>query len=140
VARAGAGGCVVAGEVISPLLPEESHRVACTGRGGRHLAYRWGVRPLVAVVVIDEHDKVVYTEQVPEIAQEPDYAKALAAAGINIAGMEVLITPEQVKTFVDALPDAGAKMDTVNLDVEADQRVNIRRRPRSGRGYGTNWY
>jgi thiol peroxidase len=32
------------------------------------------------VVVIDEHDKVVYTEQVPEIAQEPDYAKALAAA------------------------------------------------------------
>lgn len=27
-----------------------------------------------------------------------------------------------------------------NLDVEADQRVNIRRRPRSGRGYGTNWY
>ncbi len=33
-----------------------------------------------AVVVIDEHDKVVYTEQVAEIAQEPDYAKALAAA------------------------------------------------------------
>jgi thiol peroxidase len=33
-----------------------------------------------AVVVIDEHDKVVYTEQVPEIAQEPDYAKALSAA------------------------------------------------------------
>ena len=33
-----------------------------------------------AIVVIDEHDKVVYTEQVPEIAQEPDYAKALAAA------------------------------------------------------------
>ena len=32
-----------------------------------------------AIVVIDEHDKVVYTEQVPEIAQEPDYAKALAA-------------------------------------------------------------
>ena len=32
-----------------------------------------------SVVVIDEHDKVVYTEQVPEIAQEPDYAKALAA-------------------------------------------------------------
>jgi thiol peroxidase len=33
-----------------------------------------------AVVVVDEHDKVVYTEQVPEIAQEPDYTKALAAA------------------------------------------------------------
>jgi thiol peroxidase len=33
-----------------------------------------------AVVVIDENDHVVYTEQVPEIAQEPDYEKALAAA------------------------------------------------------------
>ena len=32
-----------------------------------------------AIVVIDENGKVVYTEQVPEIAQEPDYEKALAA-------------------------------------------------------------
>jgi thiol peroxidase len=32
-----------------------------------------------AVVVIDETGKVIYTEQVPEIAQEPDYEKALAA-------------------------------------------------------------
>lgn len=32
-----------------------------------------------AIVVIDENDKVVYTEMVPEIAQEPDYDKALAA-------------------------------------------------------------
>jgi thiol peroxidase len=32
-----------------------------------------------AVVVLDENDSVVYTEQVPEIAQEPDYGKALAA-------------------------------------------------------------
>jgi len=32
-----------------------------------------------AVVVLDENDKVVYTEMVPEIAQEPDYNKALAA-------------------------------------------------------------
>lgn len=32
-----------------------------------------------SVVVMDENDKVVYTEQVPEIAQEPNYAKALAA-------------------------------------------------------------
>ncbi|MDT8387707.1 MAG: thiol peroxidase [Thiogranum sp.] len=32
-----------------------------------------------AIVVIDENDKVVYTELVPEIAQEPDYDKALAA-------------------------------------------------------------
>ena len=32
-----------------------------------------------AVVVLDEKGKVVYTELVPEIAQEPDYEKALAA-------------------------------------------------------------
>jgi len=32
-----------------------------------------------AVVVIDENDKVTYTELVPEIAQEPDYDAALAA-------------------------------------------------------------
>lgn len=32
-----------------------------------------------AIVVLDAADKVVYTEQVPEIGQEPDYAKALAA-------------------------------------------------------------
>jgi thiol peroxidase len=32
-----------------------------------------------AVVVIDEAGKVVYTEQVPEIAQEPKYDAALAA-------------------------------------------------------------
>jgi thiol peroxidase len=32
-----------------------------------------------AVVVLDEKDMVVYTQQVPEIAQEPDYAAASAA-------------------------------------------------------------
>lgn len=32
-----------------------------------------------AVVVVDESGKVVYTEQVPEIAQEPNYTAALAA-------------------------------------------------------------
>ncbi len=34
-----------------------------------------------AVVVIDDGDRVVYTELVPEIAQEPDYEKAIAALG-----------------------------------------------------------
>ena len=33
-----------------------------------------------AVIVLDENDVVVHAEQVPEIAQEPDYASALAAA------------------------------------------------------------
>ena len=32
-----------------------------------------------AVVVVDENNKVVYTELVPEIAQEPNYDSALAA-------------------------------------------------------------
>lgn len=48
----------------------------------------WGVEivdgPLAgllsrAVVVLDSAHRVVYAEQVPEIAQEPDYGKALAA-------------------------------------------------------------
>jgi len=34
-----------------------------------------------AVVVIDESGKVKYTEQVPEITQEPNYAAAIAALG-----------------------------------------------------------
>jgi thiol peroxidase len=33
-----------------------------------------------AVVVVDENDKVVYRQLVPEIGQEPDYDAALAAA------------------------------------------------------------
>ena len=32
-----------------------------------------------AIVVLDENDKVVYTELVAEITEEPDYEKALAA-------------------------------------------------------------
>lgn len=54
----------------------------------RHFAKDYGVLitdgPLAgitarAVVVLDENDKVVHTELVPEIAEEPDYDKALAA-------------------------------------------------------------
>jgi thiol peroxidase len=32
-----------------------------------------------AVIVLNEDGEVIYTEQVPEIAQEPDYDKALEA-------------------------------------------------------------
>ncbi|MGD8886013.1 MAG: lipid hydroperoxide peroxidase, partial [Gammaproteobacteria bacterium] len=32
-----------------------------------------------AIVVLDENDKVIYTQLVEEIADEPDYEKALAA-------------------------------------------------------------
>lgn len=54
----------------------------------RHFAKDYGVLiedgPLAgitarAVIVLDENDKVKYTELVPEIGQEPDYGKALAA-------------------------------------------------------------
>jgi len=54
----------------------------------RDFGKRWGVAiadgPLQgvtarAVFVVDEHDKVKYAELVPEIAQEPNYAAALAA-------------------------------------------------------------
>ena len=50
----------------------------------------WGVAiaegPLVgltarAVVVLDENDKVIHSEMVPEIAQEPNYAAALKSLG-----------------------------------------------------------
>lgn len=34
-----------------------------------------------AVVVLDDAGRVIYTEQVPEIAQEPDYDAALAVLG-----------------------------------------------------------
>jgi thioredoxin-dependent peroxiredoxin len=33
-----------------------------------------------AVVVLDEHNKVLYTEQVSELEKEPSYERALAAA------------------------------------------------------------
>jgi thiol peroxidase len=39
-----------------------------------------------AVVVLDREDRVVYTEQVPEIGKEPDYESALAAAAEALGG------------------------------------------------------
>ncbi len=82
--------------VVSADLPFAMTRF-CTGEGvdkviplsmmrSRNFAKDYGVLiedgPLAgitarAVVVIDENDKVVYTELVPEIAQEPDYDAAL---------------------------------------------------------------
>ena len=34
-----------------------------------------------AIIIIDTSSKVIYTEQVPEIAQEPDYTAALRILG-----------------------------------------------------------
>ena len=85
--------------VVSADLPFAAKRF-CTTEGlenvvplslmrGKHFAKDYGVfiedGPLAglcarAVVVIDEDDEVVYTQLVPEIGQEPDYDKALAAA------------------------------------------------------------
>jgi len=84
--------------VISADLPFASKRF-CTTEGlnnvvplslmrGKHFAKDYGVfledGPLAgltarAVLVLDENDKVVYRQLVPEIGQEPDYDKALAA-------------------------------------------------------------
>lgn len=38
-----------------------------------------------AVIVLDEHDKVVYTQLVPEISQEPDYESALKELFRNLS-------------------------------------------------------
>ena len=37
-----------------------------------------------AVVVLDENNTVVYREQIPDIGDEPDYAAAYQALGIEI--------------------------------------------------------
>lgn len=84
--------------IISADLPFASGRF-CTGEGlknviplsmmrSKNFAKDYGILindgPLAgitarAVVVLDENNKVTYTELVPEIAQEPDYDKAVAA-------------------------------------------------------------
>jgi thiol peroxidase len=84
--------------VVSADLPFAQKRF-CTTEGlenvvplslirGKHFAKDYGVLlqdgPLAgltarAVVVLDENDKVVYRQLVPEIGQEPDYDAALKA-------------------------------------------------------------
>ncbi|BDG07914.1 thiol peroxidase [Anaeromyxobacter paludicola] len=90
------GGAVVL--VVSADLPFASKRF-CTTEGlanvvplsmmrSKHFAKDYGVMiedgPLAglsarAVVVLDERDKVIYRQLVPEIGQEPDYDAALKA-------------------------------------------------------------
>lgn len=84
--------------VISADLPFASSRfcgaegidnvIALSMMRSREFAKAYGVLivdgPLAgitarAVVVLDKNNKVVYTEYVPEIGQEPDYEKAIAA-------------------------------------------------------------
>lgn len=83
---------------VSADLPFAAGRF-CTTEGLKNVAHlstfrhpefmaAWGVKlaegPLLgvtarAVVVLDEHDKVLHSQLVPEIGQEPDYAAALKA-------------------------------------------------------------
>ena len=84
--------------IVSADLPFAQNRFCSTENAGsvvtlsmmrdRHFAKDYGVLiedgPLAgitarAVVVLDQSDNVVYTELVPEIAQEPNYDKAIAA-------------------------------------------------------------
>ncbi|MEW6164625.1 MAG: thiol peroxidase [Pseudomonadota bacterium] len=91
---AGLGNAVVL--VISADLPFAAGRF-CATEGLKNVSHlstfrhpefmqAWGVRmaegPLLgvtarAVVVLDENDKVLHSQLVPEIANEPDYAAAL---------------------------------------------------------------
>ncbi|MDP2824912.1 MAG: thiol peroxidase [Sulfuritalea sp.] len=86
--------------VVSGDLPFAAKRF-CELEGMKNVAHlstfrhpeflkQWGVGfaegPMVgltvrAVVVLDENDKVIHSQMVPEIAQEPDYAAALKALG-----------------------------------------------------------
>lgn len=45
---------------------------------------------------------------------------------------------DDAQDFTDKGESALSKV--FNLDVKADQRVNVRRQPRSGRSFGRNWY
>lgn len=86
--------------VVSADLPFAAKRF-CELEGLKNVAHlstfrhpeflkTWGVAmadgPLAgltarAVVVLDENDKVIHSQMVPEIAQEPDYAAALKSLG-----------------------------------------------------------
>lgn len=97
VRAAGRGGVVVLN--ISADLPF-AHKRFCAAEGiqgveslstfrsgfGRDYGINIAGGPLAglcarAVVVLDEQNRVVYSELVPEIAQEPNYDAALAALG-----------------------------------------------------------
>jgi len=88
--------------VISADLPFASKRfceteglknvVTLSTMRGRDFHKQYGVMisdyPLAgltarAVIVLDEHDKVLHAELVPEIGREPDYDAALAAARLR---------------------------------------------------------
>jgi thiol peroxidase len=76
-----AAGRFCAAEGLENVVPASAFRSPEFGRAYGVTLVDGPLRGLLAraVVVLDETGKVVHTELVPEIAQEPDYASALAA-------------------------------------------------------------
>ncbi len=72
-----------AAEGIAAVIPGSAFRSPGFGKDYGVLMTDGRMKGLFsrAVVVIDEQGRVVYSEQVPEINREPDYAAALRAAG-----------------------------------------------------------
>lgn len=70
-------------EGLKDVVPLSVFRSPEFGRDYGVLITSGPVRGLLsrAVIIIAPTGKVIYSEQVPEISQEPDYAKALAALG-----------------------------------------------------------
>lgn len=70
-------------EGLKDVVPLSVFRSPEFGRDYGVLITSGPIRGLLsrAVIIIDPSGKVIYGEQVPEISQEPDYAKALAALG-----------------------------------------------------------
>lgn len=68
-------------EGLKNVIPLSVFRSPAFGRDYGMLITTGPIAGLLAraVVIIDQTGKVTYTEQVPEISQEPDYAKAMAA-------------------------------------------------------------
>ena len=72
-----------AAEGLDDVIPASAFRSPEFGRDYGVVMTDGKMRGLLsrAVVVIDEQGRVVYTQQVPEIDSEPDYTRALHAAG-----------------------------------------------------------
>ncbi len=79
---------------------------------GQHYGVRMTDGPLAglfarAVVVVDENSRVVYTQLVPEIAEEPDYASVLKLLGRDAGDLEFCTTtstPEHSRPAEDEGP------------------------------------
>ncbi len=69
------------GEGLKNVIPLSVFRCVAFGKDYGVLMTGGGLTGLLsrAIVIIDEEGKVIYTEQVPDIGQEPDYDKALEA-------------------------------------------------------------